>query len=229
MFLTSISTDPELLQRGDGLGGVAGEQVVQQAQRGQGVVDAVEDSGLQLLDHVPLQVQGGDGGEVAELAAAQVPDAVLGQVEEGEAGQVGQGPRHCLQLTALQVQVLQGLLETVEGAVGQGDGVVGELEGVEAQCDEGVVGDVLDLVAGEVEAAEEPEGAQGVDGHLVELVVCQVEALQRVLQAAEGVGGDLGELGVGDLQVGDLQATEGVWLELDHGGVVDVYLEDRSR
>ena len=71
------STHPKLLQAGDGLCGVAGEEVVEQAEAGEGVVDPVEDAGLQLLDHVPLQVQRCDRPKVAQLSAAKVPEAFL--------------------------------------------------------------------------------------------------------------------------------------------------------
>ena len=48
------ATHPQLGQGGDGLGGVAGQQVVQEAEGAERVVDPVEGVGLQRLDHVPL-------------------------------------------------------------------------------------------------------------------------------------------------------------------------------
>ena len=68
------ATHPQLGQGGDGLGGVAGQQVVQQAEGAEGVVDPVEGVRLQRLDHVPLEVERGEGGEASQRAAAQVPD-----------------------------------------------------------------------------------------------------------------------------------------------------------
>ena len=44
------------------------------AEGAQGVVDLVEGVGLQHLDHVPLEVERGEGGEAGQRAAAQVPD-----------------------------------------------------------------------------------------------------------------------------------------------------------
>ena len=67
-------THPQLLQTGDGLCGVASEQVVEEAEAGEGVVDPIEDPRLQLLDHIPLQVQRCDRPKVAQLTAAKVPE-----------------------------------------------------------------------------------------------------------------------------------------------------------
>ena len=69
-----LDPHPQLLQTGDGLCGVAGEQVVEQAEAGEGVVDPVEDPRLQLLDHISLQVQRRDRPKVAQLPAAKVPE-----------------------------------------------------------------------------------------------------------------------------------------------------------
>ena len=44
------------------------------AEGAQGVVDPVEGVGLQRLDHVPLEVERGEGGEAGQRAATQVPD-----------------------------------------------------------------------------------------------------------------------------------------------------------
>ena len=44
------------------------------AEGAQGVVDLVEGVGLQHLDHVPLEVERGEGGEASQRAPAQVPD-----------------------------------------------------------------------------------------------------------------------------------------------------------
>ena len=68
------ATHPQLGQGGDGLGGVAGQQVVQEAEGAERVVDPVEGVGLQRLDHVPLEVERGEGGEASQRAATQVPD-----------------------------------------------------------------------------------------------------------------------------------------------------------
>ena len=69
-----LDPHPQLLQTSDGLCGVAGEQVVEQAEAGEGVVDPVEDPRLQLLDHISLQVQRCDRPKVAQLPAAKVPE-----------------------------------------------------------------------------------------------------------------------------------------------------------
>ena len=70
-----LDPHPQLLQTGDGLCGVAGEEVVEEAEAGEGVVDPVEHARLQLLDHVPLQVQSCDRPKIAQLSAAKVPEA----------------------------------------------------------------------------------------------------------------------------------------------------------
>ena len=61
-----------------------------------------------------------------------------------------------LQVAALQVEVLEGLLQPVEGALRQGQVVVGQLEGLEPQRDESVVGHKLDPVVGDIQAAQDP-------------------------------------------------------------------------
>ena len=83
---------------------------------------------LQLLDHVPLEVQGGERGQAGEAAAPEVADAapeivsslypdteslpVLSEVEEGEASQRGQGAGNLLEVTTLEIEVLEGLLQS---------------------------------------------------------------------------------------------------------------------
>ena len=69
-----LNPHPQLLQTGDGLCGVAGEQVVEEAEAGEGVVDPVEHPRLQLLDHVSLQIQSCDRAKVAQLSAAKIPE-----------------------------------------------------------------------------------------------------------------------------------------------------------
>ena len=83
---------------------------------------------LQLLDHVPLEVQGGERGQAGEAAAPEVADAapeivlslypdieslpVLSEVEEGESSQRSQGAGNLLEVTTLEVEVLEGLLQS---------------------------------------------------------------------------------------------------------------------
>ena len=120
------------------------------AEGAQGVVDLVEGVGLQHLDHVPLEVERGEGGEASQRAPAQVPDTVLREDEEGEEGEGGEGAGDLLQLAALQVQVLEGLLQPGEGSLRQSEIVVRELESFQSDCDEGVVGDILDPVISQI-------------------------------------------------------------------------------
>ena len=50
------------------------------------------------------------------------------------------------------------------------------------ECDEGIVGDVLDPVVGEVEAGEDPQGPQSLHRNLSQGIVCQVQTLEIMLQ-----------------------------------------------
>ena len=72
-LIKKTSTHPELLQTGDGLCGEAGQQIVEEAEAGEGVVDPIEDPRFQLLDHISLQVQGCDRPKVAQLPTPKVP------------------------------------------------------------------------------------------------------------------------------------------------------------
>ena len=83
---------------------------------------------LQLLDHVPLEVQGSERGQAGEVAPPEVADAepemvlslypdteslpVLSEVEEGEASERGQGAGNLLEVTTLEIEVLEGLLQS---------------------------------------------------------------------------------------------------------------------
>ena len=60
------------------------------------------------------------------------------------------GAGDLLQLAALQVQVLEGLLQPGEGSLRQSEIVVRELESFQSDCDEGVVGDILDPVISQI-------------------------------------------------------------------------------
>ena len=76
------------------------------------------------LDHVPFEVERGGGGEASQRGPARVPDTVLHEDEEGEvAGDL-------LQLVALHVQVLEGLLQSGEGFLRQSEIVIRELDPV---------------------------------------------------------------------------------------------------
>ena len=61
-----------------------------------------------------------------------------------------------------------------------------------------------------------------VHTYVPELVSGQVEVLQRVLEPPEGVGRDIEEAGVGDLEVDDLEVLEDEVGEALHGRVVYV-------
>ena len=91
------------------------------------------------------------------------PDGVLRQVQEGEASQCPDGVRHLLELATLQVQVLEAGVEAAHRVVRQGEVVVGQLQGLEPQSDESVVGDELDPVATEVQQTDEPELPECLD------------------------------------------------------------------
>ena len=97
-----------------------------------------------------------------------VPDGVLRQVQEGEALERPDGVRDLLELAALQVEVLEAGVEAAHRVVGEGEVVVGQLERLEAEGDEGVVGHELDAVAAEVEQADEPQRTQGLHWHIPE-------------------------------------------------------------
>ena len=58
-------------------------------------------------------------------------------------------------MAALQVQVLQGLLEAVEGALRQREVVVRQLEGLQPQRHEGVVRHEADLVVRHVQIVQD--------------------------------------------------------------------------
>ena len=58
------------------------------AEGAQGVVDLVEGVGLQHLDHVPLEVERGEGGEASQRAPAQVPDTDTPQLGVTQCGAV---------------------------------------------------------------------------------------------------------------------------------------------
>ena len=75
---------------------------------------------------------------------------VLREVEEGEAGEGGEGAGDLLQLAALQVQVLEGLLQPGEGSLRQSEIVVRELESFQSDSDEGIVGDILDPIVSQI-------------------------------------------------------------------------------
>ena len=106
------------------------------AEGAEDVVEPVVGVGLQRLDHVPLEVERGEGGEAGQQAPARVPDTVLREDEEGE------GAGDLLQLAALQVQVLEGLLQPGEGSHRQSEIVVRELESFQSDSDEGIIGDL---------------------------------------------------------------------------------------
>ncbi len=70
---------------------------------------------------------------------------------------VPESRRNRLELAALQVQILQRLLETVERSLGQGEIVVRHLERLQPQGDERVVGHKPDLVVGKIQATQDSE------------------------------------------------------------------------
>lgn len=97
-----------------------------------------------------------------------IPDGVLRQVQEGEALERPDGVRHLLELTALQVEVLEAGVEAAHRVVRQGEVVVGQLQRFEPQSDEGVVWDELDPVAAEVQQTDEPELPEWLDRDIPE-------------------------------------------------------------
>ena len=106
-----------------------------------------------------------------------IPDGVLGEVEEGEAPEGADGVGDPLELAALEVEVLEAGVEAAHRVVGQGEVVVGQLERLEAEGDEGVVGHELDAVAAEVEQADEPQRTQGLHRHIPEQCILSLRYL----------------------------------------------------
>ena len=83
MVASVLFTYPEVLKRGDGLGRVVGEEVVEEAEGAEGGVDLGEYLVLQPLDHVPLEVEGRESLHPGEVEGPDLLDVVLRQVEEG--------------------------------------------------------------------------------------------------------------------------------------------------
>ncbi len=74
--IARLFSHPELAELVDGLDGELGEQVVEQAERAEGVLDAVERVGTQLLNNVALQVEGGQRVQAGQGAGLQAPGGV---------------------------------------------------------------------------------------------------------------------------------------------------------
>lgn len=112
------STHPELVQAADGGGRELGQQVVEQAQRGERVAHAAERGLAHALDEVALQVDGGQRVQPLEderaRRARQLAQPVLRQVEEGQRAQPLDGLRNALLPRALEVQVLERVLQALE-------------------------------------------------------------------------------------------------------------------
>ena len=97
------------------------------------------------MNHVPFQVQSRDGGHRLENAGLEVTNFVLCHVQEGQALQRPHRTRNGLELAAFQVEVLEGRFEAAEAVVGEGEVVAAQLEGLQPQRDESVVGQEYDL------------------------------------------------------------------------------------
>jgi len=84
-------TDPELVESVDGGRGEIGEQVVEEAQRAEGLADSLESVVAHGLDEVALEVERGERVQAGQRAAAarpgQLAQPVLRQVQERQAAQ----------------------------------------------------------------------------------------------------------------------------------------------
>ena len=121
------TTHPKVLQRGDRLGGVSGEQVVEQAEGAETGAHFGEHVITEPLDHIPLQVEGCQRLHAGQLARHHTLNVVLGHVQEGQAAQVAGGRRQGLEVAALHVEVFERLFETVERVLGHGEVVLRQL------------------------------------------------------------------------------------------------------
>lgn len=128
---------------------------------------------------------------------------------------------------AAQIQVLQCVFQAMECALCQCEIVVTELEcGEFCESVEGVVGNLFDVILGEVEEVEHFEGFEGAIGDGSEEVLLQIQVLQVLLLTVECSYVDLFDVAVAQLDIVQAQVGKDVVFEAVQGGVVDVQQVD---
>lgn len=159
-----------------------GYEIVQQAERAQSGLYAVKRIGPDALDQVPLEIESGQRVERLEGLgtgrAGQFADGVLRQIEERQGLQASQGFGHFFLSRALQVEILEGFLESAKGPGREGHLVVGQLEGDEFEAVERVVVDSGNLVHRQIENCEILQHLQRLARQFRQFVVLKIEALQ---------------------------------------------------
>ena len=82
---------------------------------------------MHLLHDVSLQVESRQRMELFERARLQRANVVLRKVEEGQAGQLLDRGRHSLETATLEIQILEGGLQSAHGVLVQRKVVVRHL------------------------------------------------------------------------------------------------------
>lgn len=116
----------------------------------------------------------------------------------------------------------------MKSSLGQGDVVVTQLEGGELlQSHEGVLGNLGNMILGQVQEVQGGQGLQGPIRHRGEEVLLQIEVLQVLFLSSEGALFDCLDLAVAELNVVKAQLGKDVRLQSLNCRVVDVEQVDR--